>query len=268
MSTSWKSPVDTHEGENRQPPRPLRQDRRGEARTFANALPGTIIPPFEPRAKAVRARSISPASRTLIGFTSTPSDGAAVWMAPNWPIPAGAPGSRRTAARVTPGAICLSSSSHLALRPYSKFVNPVALPPGRARLSTKPLPTGSTTCTNTIGTARVVCSNGAMLILPVARMTSGVSANNSSAYLRISSEFPAAGQRVSMRRLRPSVKPQLLQSLLEGSDAGLSVRTISNRAHEHADLPYAIRLLRARRKRPTRRRAADQRDELAPPQER
>ena len=175
--------------------------------TFANALPGTIIPPFEPRAKAVRARSISPASRTLIGFTSTPSDGAAVWMAPNWPIPAAAPGSRRTAARVTPGAICLSSSSHFALRPYSKFVNPVALPPGRARLSTKPLPTGSTTCTNTIGTARVVCSNGAMLILPVARMTSGVSANNSSAYLRISSEFPAAGQRVSMRTLRPSVQP-------------------------------------------------------------
>ena len=46
--------------------------------------------------------------------------------------------------RVTPGAICLSSSSHFALRPYSKFVNPVALPPGRARLSTKPPPTGST----------------------------------------------------------------------------------------------------------------------------
>ena len=34
------------------------------------------------------ARSISPASRTLIGLTSTPSDGATVWMAANWPIPA------------------------------------------------------------------------------------------------------------------------------------------------------------------------------------
>jgi hypothetical protein len=42
-------------------------------------------------------------------------------------------GSRRIAARVTWGAISLSSSSHFPLRPYSNVVNPVALPPGRAR---------------------------------------------------------------------------------------------------------------------------------------
>ena len=48
------------------------------------------------------ARSISPASRTLTGLTSTPSDGATAWIAPNWPIPAAMAGSRRTAARVTP----------------------------------------------------------------------------------------------------------------------------------------------------------------------
>ena len=41
------------------------------------------------RAKAVTARSISPASRTLTGLTSTPSDGATDWMTANWPIPAG-----------------------------------------------------------------------------------------------------------------------------------------------------------------------------------
>src|SRR2546425_545908 len=50
-------------------------------------------------------------------------------------------GSRRTAARVTRGAISLRSSSPFAPRPYSRFVNPVALPPGRARLSTNPAPT-------------------------------------------------------------------------------------------------------------------------------
>ncbi len=49
----------------------------------------------------------------------------------------------------------LSSSSHFALMPYSNTEKPVALPPGRARLSTKPAPTGSATCTNTIGTLRV-----------------------------------------------------------------------------------------------------------------
>ena len=34
---------------------------------------------------------------------------------------------------------------------YSNMIKPVALPPGRAMLSTKPAPTGSTTTTNTIG---------------------------------------------------------------------------------------------------------------------
>jgi hypothetical protein len=64
------------------------------------------------------------------------------------------------ATRLTPGAICLSTSSHLLLRPYSNIRKPVALPPGRAKLATKPVPTGSTTTTNTIGMVRVACSNG------------------------------------------------------------------------------------------------------------
>jgi hypothetical protein len=46
--------------------------------------------------------------------------------------------SRNTAARVIRGAISLSSSSHFPLVLNSNSVNPVALPPGRARLSTKP----------------------------------------------------------------------------------------------------------------------------------
>src|SRR5262249_52889004 len=45
---------------------------------------------------------------------------------------------------------------------------PVALPPGRARLSTKPAPTGSGTIVNTIGIDRVACSNGPTVELPVA----------------------------------------------------------------------------------------------------
>jgi hypothetical protein len=40
-----------------------------------------ITPPFGPRAKAVMSRSISLASRTLVGLASIPSDGAADWMA-------------------------------------------------------------------------------------------------------------------------------------------------------------------------------------------
>ena len=68
-------------------------------------------------------------------------------------------GSRRTAARVTFGAICLNNSSHLPHKLYSNVMNPVALPPGRARLSTKPTLTGSTTITKTIGIVWVACSD-------------------------------------------------------------------------------------------------------------
>jgi hypothetical protein len=59
--------------------------------------------------------------------------------------------------RVTSGEICFSSSSHFPPMLYSKFIKPVALPPGRAKLSTWPALTGSLTTTNTIGTVRVGC---------------------------------------------------------------------------------------------------------------
>jgi hypothetical protein len=58
-------------------------------------------------------------------------------------------------------------------------MNPVALPPGRAKLETKPAPTGSGTFVNTIGTLRVTCNSGPTVALPLARMTSGASATNS-----------------------------------------------------------------------------------------
>src|SRR5215475_12029342 len=121
---------------------------------MVGVLAGTISPPFAERAKSVTPRSISPASRASIGLISTPRNGPTAWIAPNCPLPDGMLGSRRTAARVTPGEICLSNSSHFALMPYSMLENPVAFPPGRARLVAKPPPTGSLVFTNTIGTVR------------------------------------------------------------------------------------------------------------------
>ena len=56
---------------------------------------------------------------------------------------------------------------------YSKAMKPVTLPPGRAKLSTKPAPTGSPTIGNTIGTVRVASSKLRTLEAPWARMTSG-----------------------------------------------------------------------------------------------
>src|SRR5262245_2570707 len=72
--------------------------------TLANPLGVTIRLPFDERANATRARSISGTSRTLIGTTSIPSDGATAWITPNWAGPVGMVGSRRTATRVTLGA--------------------------------------------------------------------------------------------------------------------------------------------------------------------
>src|SRR5262245_7741788 len=63
------------------------------------------------------------------------------------------------------GAISLSSSSHFPLMPYSNAVNPVALPPGCARLATNPAPTGSMTFANTIGALRLACCSAATLAL-------------------------------------------------------------------------------------------------------
>ena len=55
-----------------------------------------------------------------------------------------------------------------------------------------------------IGTVRVACSNGPKVGAPWARMTSGASATNSAACLRISAGV-APAHRVSIRALRPMV---------------------------------------------------------------
>src|SRR5215510_12348149 len=57
---------------------------------------------------------------------------------------------------------------------------------------------------------------------------------------------------------------QLLQALQERRVASLSFRIVRAQVHEHADAPHPLALLRMRRERPSRRRAAEQRDELAP----
>ena len=93
--------------------------RKRDDQVAMNALSGvtvTIRPPFGSRAKAATARSISLASRTFIGLTSTPMTAPRLGSRQtgrsrdaDWP------GSRRTATRVNAGAISLSSSSHLPL---------------------------------------------------------------------------------------------------------------------------------------------------------
>ena len=163
-------------------------------------------PPFGTRANSATARSRSRRSRKLIGVVCIPSVAAAVWMALHCPMPAVVVELRATATRVTRGANSLSSSNHFPPMPYSKLVKPVAFPPGLAKASTKPAPTGSGTIVNTIGIVRVACNAGPVAEAPAAMMTSGADAINSAAWRRIVSPPPPA-QRVSIRTLRRSVQP-------------------------------------------------------------
>ena len=50
-----------------------------------------------------------------------------------------------------PGTVSLSSSSRFPLKPMHRSLVPVTFPPGRARLATRPSPTGSLAAAKTIG---------------------------------------------------------------------------------------------------------------------
>src|SRR5262249_9013489 len=94
--------------------------------------------------------------------------------------------------------------THLPLMPNSNKVKPVVLPPGRARLSTNPAPTGSITVTNTIGTVRVTRCNASTTIAPIG-------------------------------------PTQLLERLQERLGTNLPLRIVCGQIHEHSDphLPIA-----------------------------
>src|SRR5262249_60063467 len=92
-------------------------------------------------------------------------------------------GPLRPAAGFGLGAFSLRGPSHFAAIAYSNAVNPVVLPPGGAKLLTKPAPTGWGTATKMIGTERVAPCNALTPTAPSARMTSGMSATNSAACL-------------------------------------------------------------------------------------
>src|SRR5262249_35482945 len=62
----------------------------------------------------------------------------------------------------------------------------------------------------------------------------------------------------------PDAPAQFLQALQQRGDVGLRNRIVRRQAGEPADPPHALALLRARRERPRRCRAAEQRDEVAP----
>src|SRR5215467_6772195 len=111
------------------------------------------------------------------------------------------------------GTASLSNSSCLPLisRPATKL-SPVTLPPGRARLATKPFPIGSGSCVITMGMVLVASLAARVSVGPaVPTIRSTLRRTNSAASSGRRSDFCSAN-RYSMVRFFPSVQPSLLIS--------------------------------------------------------
>src|SRR5262245_31539213 len=145
-----------------------------------------------------------------------------------------------------------SSPNHFPIISYSKLVKPVTLLPGRARLATKPWPTGSATRTNTIGRMFVSRCYDHLCWQP-------------NQFSRVGAHLVEIGTGVSIIDLNvmaghPSDRPESLTQRLK---IKLCIRIVLSYAQQHADASHPLGLLRARRERQRGRRAAEQRDELA-----
>src|SRR5262249_52520373 len=108
--------------------------------------------PFGCRTKFSITGSMSVVERTESSVAATPSDALAFSMARMKNLDCGeVSGLNMTPTRAIAGAISLRGPSHLPPTANSNALNPVRLPPGLARLATKPCSTGSDTCVNTTG---------------------------------------------------------------------------------------------------------------------
>ena len=139
-----------------------------------------------------------------------------------------------TAARATPGATCLSNSSHFPIIEGAKLVKPVVLPPGRAMLATKWLPTGSDTPMNTIGIVYVACSRAAVAGVELPTSTSGFKATSSfSENLRL---IRACRCKAIIDKHAAAFLPAVaLKCLPECREPGLYLRVYLGVADKHSD---------------------------------
>ena len=111
-----------------------------------------------------------------------------------------------------------------------------------------PPPTGSVTCVNTIGTACRCSCRAAMTGVLLARIRSGAMPTSSIALVRNTSGFSRPA--VFDLRLCPLIHPSFAQSIFEGCRARQSFRVVGGKAHQHANSPHSLGLLRARGQRP------------------
>src|SRR5262245_34130233 len=123
---------------------------------------------------------------------------------------------RRSPTRASWGTASLSISSRSVLSPEDKFENPVALPPGRARLATRPAPTGSPMLVITMGMVVVAffAANAGTADETTIRSTFRRTRSAASSGRR---SFFCSANRYSMVMFFPSIHPSLLSSCRNAS---------------------------------------------------
>src|SRR5258706_4517808 len=120
-------------------------DTKASRWLVARGLGNTISAPFGCLANEATASLTSPISRPPAGVSSTLKFWADFSTACRYGAHDGLVGSNTKAIRLTVGTHSLRTWSHLPAIEDWKFVMPVTLPSGRARLDTKPTATGSST---------------------------------------------------------------------------------------------------------------------------
>ena len=169
--------------------------------------------------------------------------------------------SRRTATRITPGAISLSSSTHLPLSPYSNRLK-------SGDVAARPCQALDEAGTDRVDDSHEYDRHGAGRLLQCDHGCAPGGHDDvrgkRDQFRHVSAGVAGVCAPASLDAAVAAVGPaELLQRLYERRFAGLSFRIVRCRVHEHADAPHALSLLRPRRERP-RNRAAKQRNELAP----
>src|SRR5882757_8577657 len=210
---------------------------------------------------AENACSISSDVVTSNAWIENPAAFAALSIATMAGLENASRGSSTMATRASFGTISLNSANRLPERSRTISESPVTLPPGRARLSTSPLPTGSGSATMTMG------------MVPVARLASpGAKSGHRDDHI----DF-AFG-----KLLRQRAKPLRLfgrKTVVQLDVLAFDITKLAKRfgqgaqiflfllvfacVPQHADARHCFALLRLRGKRPRRSGAAEKRDEFA-----
>src|SRR5262245_14463405 len=163
------------------------------------------------------------------------------------------------AKRRRPGTISRKSASRFAAISVDWIDKPVTLPPGRARLATRPVPIGSAAIANTIGMTVVACLDA--ITAGVDDVTMNINLESHEFGCNFGEALATSFCPPIFDRHGAAFDPSQLAQPLNKSGGSFALVQRSALAQE-SDSPQLASLLRSHRDRPYRR-AAEQRDELA-----